>query len=127
MNDESNDSTNASKKEENGDAKVESSKTEDDKEIENHEGVKVLLDVFTKELPTPTDAAPASEKAEEPSKDNAAASKSEAPAGTTASGPAAKPIGPAAPTDKDYDPEEIKKADAFKVKGNEFFKGKYEI
>lgn len=75
MNDESNDSTNASKKEENGDAKADSSKAEDDKEIENHEGVKVLLDVFTKELPTPTDAAPASEKAEEPAKDNAVASK----------------------------------------------------
>lgn len=74
MNDESNDS-NASKKEENGDAKADSSKAEDDKEIENHEGVKVLLDVFTKELPTPTDAAPASEKAEEPAKGNAVASK----------------------------------------------------
>jgi len=41
----------------------------------------------------------------------------------TASGPApAKPIGPTAPTEKDYDPEEIKKADAFKAKGNDFFK-----
>jgi len=46
--------------------------------------------------------------------------------GTTASGPAApaKPIGPTVPTDKDYDPEELKKADAFKGKGNDFFKGK---
>lgn len=86
----------------------------------------MLLDVFTKELPAPTDGAPSAEKVEAANKESADTSKeAAAPAGTTASGPAAaKPIGPTAPTDKDYDPEEIKKADEFKVKGNEFFKGK---
>ena len=36
----------------------------------------------------------------------------------------AKVIGPAAPTDADFDPEELKKAEEHKMKGNEFFKGK---
>lgn len=88
--------------------------------------MKVLLDVFTKELPTPTDGAPVAEKGGETKKESADTSKEQAAtAGVTASGPApAKPIGPTAPTEKDYDPEEIKKADAFKAKGNDFFKGK---
>ena len=34
-------------------------------------------------------------------------------------------IGPLPPTEQDYDPEELKKAEEFKNQGNEFFKGKF--
>ena len=73
MADESNDSSNG-KKGENGDAKAENNKDKDN-QIEDHPGVKVLLDVFTKELPTPTDGAPVAEKEVEAKKESADTSK----------------------------------------------------
>ena len=76
------------------------------------------MDVFGKDLPAPTDATP---KPEEKAKIGETASK---PPESTPT-PAAGVIGPAIPTDKDYDPEELKKAEEHKTKGNEFFKGKF--
>ena len=80
------------------------------------------MDVFGKDLPTPAGETASGEKVESEKKENGNVSK-ESNAQVAVKGPTA-PIGPAVPTDQDYDPEELKKAEEFKTKGNEFFKGK---
>ena len=105
---------------ENGGSKKEEEKNSSDE----NEGVKISNEVFSKDLPA-TNEVVQSEKSDEPKSTPTEASKETAkPAGETASGPAV-PIGPSVPTDSDYDPEELKKAEEHKAKGNEFFKGKY--
>lgn len=80
--------------------------------------------MFGKELPASSEAVQ-SEKTDEVKSTPEESSKDTAtPVGETANDPA-KVIGPAVPTEGDYDPEELKKAEEYKTKGNEFFKGKY--
>lgn len=115
----------------------------DEKLIEGHEGLQIIEDVFTKKLPTPTDATgsegatQATNASTEGSEEGASGEEDgESGKGATGKEEKAKPegeaevaasIGPAVPTEKDFDPEEIKKAEEFKAKGNEYFKGKERI
>ena len=83
-----------------------------------------MNEVFGKDLPASNEVVQSEKPVEEKSTPTEASKETPKPAGETASGPAV-PIGPAIPTDSDFDPEELKKAEEHKVKGNDFFKGKY--
>lgn len=94
-----------------------------DKDDTTNDGVKILEEVFGKtnaestgsDTPSVSSADEGSAPKVEPKEEakQASASQESAPS-----------MGPAAPSEDDFDEEEIKKAEEFKTQGNDFFKSK---